>query len=847
VGLNTDVSVITMPGSTGNVKYTLPVNFDLKAVVLLTNGQDSDGTVAHGHFCVGCGTYRGAAVQRWYHGVYVHDGNAAMQTVRLKGSTAILKLNTNTNVAVLIDLEVDLVSFTTEAGSSSHNAFTLNWVNLFTTASIKVICIALGGSDISDAYAHVFTGSGTAGANQDVTVVAGFGQPDLMMFSGCFNAVGDSAADAVTSLSWAKSATERRVSQTTFDDGNASTWGAAFQGNRALHNINVSAVEEGVAELAAKVNWPTDGFRLTWAVATSGAPSWGALSLKGTFQAKIGSNTIPTSGSPPVVQDNDAGFAPLLGFLWGHNLPTTAGVDQTHADLGQFFTGVFDGTDEACVSITYDDGNAVSAADRSMTQTKALQMMTSVTPTVDAEADGSFSGNNMRLSFSDVGSLAREYNWLALGAAAGGVPTTPIAVSAGLTLTPDVTRIATRPRAISVGLTMTALLTKVVLGYRALSVSLTMAAAMTKVASRPRAFAAGLTLTPAMTFAKVKLQSIVAGLTLTGAVSIVKIRVKALTASLTLMSVLSFVTTKPRSFNVGLIMTPALVNVATHFKTISAGLTVAPAIVRVKSAPRTLSAALTLTPAMSKMKSAPRAIAASLTLTPIVLFGKLLLRAIPATLNLTGGISLMKVKGLTIPLTVTLTATHTRSKIWVRAIPVTLTLTAAHTRLVSLSKTFAAALSLVPAVGRIKTAPRQIDTSLALTAALARMTTHYRAVNTPLILTPDVSLSKVRRVTASASLLLNSVLNFVKLGPFTPMSFNVNLILSPAVSMRVNRVVNYITSSIVFHPILLAAAFVRPWLSSARSPTPIVESTVIGQPTVIGADDSEIPRVTGVK
>ena len=109
--------------------------------------------------------------------------------------------------------------------------------------------------------------------------------------------------------------------------------------------------------------------------------------------------------------------------MWGWNLAASASVQTSGADLGAFGIGAYDGTDEAWVGVTSDDGAGTSQAESQLSQTKTVRHYTPVTPTLDGEADGVFTGNTFRLSYTDLPAVAVESNVLILGDAAGGAPT----------------------------------------------------------------------------------------------------------------------------------------------------------------------------------------------------------------------------------------------------------------------------------------------------------------------------------------------------------------------------------------------------------------------------------------
>src|SRR5687768_14765521 len=143
MALNADLQVLTQPGATGNQTYNLAAGFDPKAIIVWATPQTADGSIAHANFSMGFGTYRGSVVQMRYMTFRSQDASATQAGARGFGSNAICKLYSA--VTPTVDLEIDLVSMT-NAGTPN---VVLNWVNLHTTASIRVFMLVLGGSDIT--------------------------------------------------------------------------------------------------------------------------------------------------------------------------------------------------------------------------------------------------------------------------------------------------------------------------------------------------------------------------------------------------------------------------------------------------------------------------------------------------------------------------------------------------------------------------------------------------------------------------------------------------------------------------------------------------------------------------
>lgn len=414
---------ITAPTSTGNQTYNLGSAFDgiiPKALILWTTDQTADDTTtdADSIMCIGFGTYRGAAVQQAYLTLWSDDTPTTSATCRGRGTGSILK-TFNADLAV-VNQEVDLVSF----NSGTPSNFVLNYADA-PSAAVKIHYLVLGGSDITDAFVGDVTAQSTGtppDVTQDITVTSGFGQPNTILFltGGAFGNA-DAAGNAYLGLG-AASQTDLAGRGSSYCDADASgnMQVALWQKQRAI-NLLVGTSADSEADLDIVANWPTDGFRLLWDDISSGGNHFHYLALKGTFQSAMGVNTALTAGS---TQDNACGFPPKVALCWGGNLPTDTAIDTTDTDLGMFGVGATDGTNEGFAAVTQDDAKATSQARRVTNSTKTWRNYTPVTPALVSEADGSFSGDNFRLTWNDLDTVAREYTWLALGdAPAASTPT----------------------------------------------------------------------------------------------------------------------------------------------------------------------------------------------------------------------------------------------------------------------------------------------------------------------------------------------------------------------------------------------------------------------------------------
>lgn len=403
-----EVGTFTAPGATGNQTISLvDTGFGtVKAIKIWGTYQNAEGDVgADLIFCHGLGTYRGASPQQWCMTHFADD--AAGTSACAKGMTSSSILRGYSAAAPTVDFDAALASL-------GNAQCVINWIDLPATASIKFNYLAIGGDDVTDAL--VATGDvTTATGNQDFTVVTGFGKPDLLCtISGATNTTeGDAAASVSITFGVGKDDTnERGVGF--MDQNNAATMNLASVASADLLRpiANPSALGFD-ASLAARVDWPTDGFRLTKAAAPQATMRFGYLALRGTFTAVIGAATVPTvTGN----QDLAVGNTPRGAIFFHNAIPTAAGLDNTHADLGMFGFGAMDGTREVHSAVGDNDAAASAETHRHHSETKAIRIFTpSATGTLVADADASFSGNNVRLTWTTVDTAQREFSYLLLG------------------------------------------------------------------------------------------------------------------------------------------------------------------------------------------------------------------------------------------------------------------------------------------------------------------------------------------------------------------------------------------------------------------------------------------------
>jgi hypothetical protein len=416
--------VLTGPGSNGGTNVVSGLSGasgseTLKAVILWSSNQTAAGSAnSDASFSMGYGTNQGGSIQQCYISTGQRDNNSAANAANAIGSDAILRAVSVAGGSFAFLNEVDLTAW-------ANDGFTLTWTT--TTSGAKIHYLALGGADITDARAFLWT-VGTGSTTQNITT-PGF-QPDLLFLNQSNRtATGGGAGDTSFSLGLAKSATSRRVVAYGSDDGNGVQFESNAQRSKAFLGINPIATPAVSieADLSTLGSWPVGGFQLTYASAPSVAYQALGLGLKGTFTSIVGSGVAPIAGTPPVTQDADlgVGVTPKAALTVFHPIPVNAGVDSTHADLGGFGLGATDGTNEGTAGLGTDDGQGFSATSPWHSETKTVSMYTTTTAAaaLQSEADGLFSTTNFRLSWNDIDSVAREYSYVALGETAAAAAT----------------------------------------------------------------------------------------------------------------------------------------------------------------------------------------------------------------------------------------------------------------------------------------------------------------------------------------------------------------------------------------------------------------------------------------
>lgn len=433
MALQVEKGVFTANTVTGDQTVSLVDSGLTPKLVILWAAYDTTEEIlgADGIFSFGMGTNDSSAIQQAYICLFNDDAAGTSATVHDLNTDAVLKgLTADAIDATATDYECTLVSF-------GAGQFVINFSNAPGSA-IKIHYFVMGGSDISAARLFQFNPT-TAVGTQDVTVNAGFGQPDLMIFASHGFTNNFAQDDARLMLGFGNKALEQACMYMDFEDAaNNMSLGNWFSAARCILLMTAAIAKDAEGSLSAVNQWPTDGFEITWndQVALVGAKVL-CLAIKGTLLSKIGASEMLTAGS---TQDLNLGSGtPKGALLMASEIALTDNtIDSTATDLGGFFVGGTDGTREGGAGFVDDDAVGTSAASRFHTESKALQRHVqggTGAATLEAEADSSIVGSAVRLTYSNLAAVAADFIWLVVGQAPEALAATPAGVatvSAGL-------------------------------------------------------------------------------------------------------------------------------------------------------------------------------------------------------------------------------------------------------------------------------------------------------------------------------------------------------------------------------------------------------------------------------
>jgi hypothetical protein len=287
--------------------------------------------------------------------------------------------------------------------SLDADGFTLNWTTNEARADI-IHYVALGGADLTNAFANSFTV--VAGAGMQSVTGVGF-QPDFVMTLSMDDASLDSN-DSIgkASLGFASAPTARGTLSVTLRDGQSTTDTCVRQRvDRFLSELRSDCGDDMLADL---VSFDADGFTINKTNADD-ATLVHYLALKG-GKYGVGAFNKSPSAAPASQSVSGLGFQPVGLLLASKDLPSSTAIVAE----GRISFGASDGTNEGAT--WFHDKDALSTTDTNQrTASDKIAVHASQT-TLDAEADlASFDADGFTLTWNPNSGAADEILYVAFG------------------------------------------------------------------------------------------------------------------------------------------------------------------------------------------------------------------------------------------------------------------------------------------------------------------------------------------------------------------------------------------------------------------------------------------------
>lgn len=301
---------------------------------------------------------------------------------------------------------VDLVSM--DAGGYTYDIATAPDTN------ILALVAALGGSDITNAGVVTFEAPTVAAGTLDVTTV-GF-EPNLVILIANGRIATGYGGGGAFQISAFNSHGEQFAAWTHIITGGVP--GDTSRGLRTDRAYYISTPSGGAVVSASFVSMLSNGFRLNFDVIADGQEIT-ALCLAGTFRHKIVAYAKTTEAAP-VEQDVDLGFAPKFALhVSAMKTSGSAGVDHNRLTIG-----MTDGTNERAYLWGEEDQASPTNVQGYIALDKFYLKADNATSTLDATADASFVGHNVRHAFDVNDGVATQSVIVGLGEDDAVVPVT---------------------------------------------------------------------------------------------------------------------------------------------------------------------------------------------------------------------------------------------------------------------------------------------------------------------------------------------------------------------------------------------------------------------------------------
>jgi hypothetical protein len=406
MALATKKGTFNCPTAVTNPFTVSGVGFQPLAVILWSafNTAEGNGVRANSTFGIATGS-----TQRVTLAGCSDDAVAASNTGKTSRTTAAFVGLSNGTPTV--DCIADFVAFTADG-------FQLNYSDAAGVANQVVHYFAIGGTDLSNAFAGSWTIVRTT-AGTEATTGVGF-MPDAVLFFSATFAAPTTAVDDQISIGYAIRQTGEQGSIYWFDnDATTAIDLARYQNStHCLALAAATAVTEGTATMSS---FDSDGFTLNWDDPVSAASRvFYYLALKG-GNYKGGVGTQPATNTTTT---HTTGFQPKGTLVFGTDA-TADGQTSVNGDR-MFMFGASDrgsqGTpaEGVIANVNRDDSataaNAV-AKKRHLTSATATMIKTSGTSIVTA-GDASLtatSTNDFTLTWTGVDATQRQFFWLAFG------------------------------------------------------------------------------------------------------------------------------------------------------------------------------------------------------------------------------------------------------------------------------------------------------------------------------------------------------------------------------------------------------------------------------------------------
>jgi hypothetical protein len=372
------------PVSTNASFAVTGVGFQPKAIILYATDETAAGVSTN---------------NTWYQGFATSTSSrAAVSQTQLTATNTAQQAHDNAKCFIVWSAAgsslvlADLVSF-------DVGGFTLNFSKVDTIAR-KIAFIALGGSDLTNAFVKQFLPAGSSG-NQSFTGV-GF-KPDAMIVMSA----------ELTSAPPANASGEQPV--TGFASGTGALQAGAFSdgNNGTASGQRADVLNFESACVATLTSFDSDGFTLNFSQ-FSYVPYWFALCLKG-GQYHVGKfNQATSTGNQATT---GVGFQPTGLILASYNAVTNASDINSQARMS-----FGSGTSSSARASIWTGGSNGGVQDNDFDATKIINMITEgASPTTNASADlVSLDSGGFTLNWTTADATAREVIYLAMGSNAGG-------------------------------------------------------------------------------------------------------------------------------------------------------------------------------------------------------------------------------------------------------------------------------------------------------------------------------------------------------------------------------------------------------------------------------------------